>query len=505
MRIRTRTIILIASRALQQAVGIIVPIVLVRLLTKETVGSYRQVFLIYTVLAGILSYQLGNSLFYFLPRISPERRRTLLAQTFLGTFVRASAIALATLIAAEPLGRAFHNPALVQPLRLVGLYGLGDSLAELIPAFMITLDRAVRASVYSILAAVVRIAAIILAFALGGSISTVVLAVVAVQTLVMLVGCADMIRLSAGGPWRLDRGLMREQWDYSWPLWPTALVGTASIYFDKLIISRFFDPGVYAIYSCGAIELPVIGLITISVSSAIMPNLVTMASAGRSLEALSVWHEATRKCSLAIFPCFAFFMLAAYDFMVLMYGRGYADATWPFRIYLCMLPLRVAVYATMFRACGQTRVIAVGAVITLLTNVLLSMSLAWVGRGSFLSFIGPSIGAVAAAFAGCGYYIWRLSTSLQVPFRQVMRWGELGAVMLVCLAAGALTAMVPLPHGHVAIRLALNALVFAMILIPLMWYLPVLHKDERELVTFPLRLARGLLFGRRRAEAVQQA
>jgi O-antigen/teichoic acid export membrane protein len=494
MRIRTRSLVIMSTQTLQQAITILLPIVLARMVSKQMLGSYRQVFMVYGLCAGLLSYQLGNSLYYFLPRVPLERRRTLLAQVFLGTLTRACLVFTILLIAAGPIAVAFNNPGLVMPLRLIGLYALGDSLGELIPAFMVSLDRPVRAGVYTVSAAACRIAAIIVTFRVTGSLPAVICALVTVQITAMLLGCLDMVRLSPGGAWRLDRALMREQWDYSWPLWPMVAVGVINLQFDKLVISRFFDAATYAVYSCGAAELPVIALVTQSINTAIMPNLVALVKEGRAREALTTWQEATRKASFVIFPCFVFFFIVAQDFMILAYGRGYAAAAAPFRIYLLMLPLKVAVYGTLFRAFGQTKAIALASVMMLSVNCCLSLPLTMLAKGTSFAFIAPSIAQVTAAILGMLYFIWRLRGLVDVRAAGVMLWRDLGQVLGVCALAALAIWLLPLPVMPLPVRLAVQASLFAVAFGLLVLGTGILKSDERAMVSWCLsRITGGAL------------
>ncbi len=488
MRIRTRTMVIATSKALQQAAAIVPGIILARIISKEDIGTYKQVFLVYNVVAGLFSYQLGNSMYYFVPRLPTERHRSLLSQTFVGTAVRGMIVVVLMLAGASAISGGFRNPRMQEPLYAMAFYVFGDSLAELIPAFMISLDRVVRAGVYSLIAAIARASAIVAAFAFGYSITMVVSVVVVAQTAIMLVGCADMVLLTHGGRWRLDRLLMREQWQYSWPLWPATAVGTLNFCFDKLVVSRVFDPGMYAIYAFGAMELPVIALVTTSMDAAIMPTLVTLASEGRNGEALSVWQAGARKCSLLVFPSFAFFM-------ALMYGQGFVQAAWPFRVYMLMLPVRVAIFSALFRAFGQTRSIALAAGLLLGSNITLSLLLSWLFRGSPVAFVAPSIAVVGATLITVAFYLFRLCRILNSSFRSIMRWRELGQVMAASLAAGAFILFLPIPALPLVAKLPIQAMVFGLVFLGIMVWRKLLQSDEIELLSLPFRWARKVVAG----------
>lgn len=485
MRIRTRSFIIMLSQGLTQATTLILFIILVRLISKQTFGTYRQVSLVYLFLAGIISLQLNNSLYYFIPKLGSKLRRTLLVQTFLVTFVTALIIAAVMFFAAGVIARMFNNPGLVPLIRIFALYPFVERLVILIPAFMISVDRAIRAGVYTLVSAAARIGAVVTIFALGFELSTVMWSVVVVGGIIALIGCADMLRLSPGGSWQVDRSLIAKQFQYSWPLLATAIVGTINVQFDKFLISFFFDASTYAVYSCGALELPIIALVTLSVSTAMMPNLVIMAEQGRIGDALYTWQEAARKCSFIIFPCFVFFLVFGYDFIVLLYTQDYSLASWPFRIYLCRLPIRVAIYATLFRAVGQTRPIAIGALIALVLNVTVSTALVIIGGKTIISFIGPAVGTVVASCGSLVYLLWQLTHTMSVPFSRVMRWKELALTLLVSVICGVIVFAVPLPPLSLMVKLPVRATIYLVVLLTVMLMTKMLKEDERQMLFLP--------------------
>jgi O-antigen/teichoic acid export membrane protein len=487
MRIRTRIAIIMLSQGLSQATTIILGIILVRIISQETLGTYRQVFLVHALLVGILSFQLEVSLYYFLPKLGPERHRTLVVQTGATTLVMSAVVAAIMFLAAEPIARSMNSAELAALLRVFCLYPFFERLIALVPAFMISLDRATWAAAYSLVFSVGRVGVTALVFALGGSLATVMWASVVLTAAVALVGCAAMLRLSAGKV-RLDFDLILQQLHYAWPILATSLVATINAQYDKLLISAFFDPAVYAVYSCGAFELPFISIINTSIARATMPNLVTLADAGKKANALHLWQEGARKCSLVAFPCFAFFLVIGPDLMVLMYGADYSMAAWPFAVYLLALPIHITVYGSIFRALGRTKPIAVSAIVALVTNVVLSTSLMWAGGGTLLAFVGPSAGAVGASLAMAGYLLWRLKGVIGVPLSDVMRWKELGKLLLLCVICALPVLALRLPPLPLIARLAVQAAAFVAIIVAALIWTGMLKADEKDILRLPLRI-----------------
>ena len=490
MGIRARSIIIMLSQGLTQVTTLALGIILVRMVSKSTFGTYEQVNLVYLTLATSISLQLHNSFYYFVPKLGPEQHRTLLTQTFLVTLSIASIVSLIMLCGAGAIARGFGNPDLAPLLRIFALYPFAERLIILIPAFMISTDRPVRAGAYSLIAAVGRIGAVVLTCGLGYGLPTVMWAVVGVGAVVAAVGCADMARICPAGEWRIDRPLLRDQFNYAWPLLASTLVGVLNLQLNKILISVSFEPGEFAVYSRGAMQLPVIALVTTSINTAMMPDLVVMMEQGKVRDALWTWQEGARKCSLVIFPCFAFLFVVAQDLMIFVYGQDYAQAAWPFRVYLLSLPVRVAVYATLFRAAGRTKPVALAALLSLTVNVCLGVTLVVLGKGGRLSFIGPMIGTVVATWVSWAYLLRRITHITSVPFARVMRWRELGAVFLTCLGCGAAVAVLPLPDWRLWVRLLVQGTLFVIAFFAVMGGAGLLKRDEKRMLLWPVSLVR---------------
>ncbi len=470
------------SKGLTSSSTIILGIILVRLISQDTLGTFRQVFLAERFLAGLIALQIGSSLYYFIPKLSSDKQRALVLQSTLVSLFMAGLTFLVMFFASDYVARLFSNPLIAPLIKICAFYPFASRVIELIPAYMISTDRPVRAGVFTLLASIGHMGSVVIAFAAGADLATVIWCSIIAQGLVATAGFFDMVRLSPKGSLKLDWGLVWQQMVYVYPLLITSLVGVLNLQFGKLLISTFFSPAEYAIYSCGAFELPIISLLTASLASAMMPNLVRLGQEGKTADMMHIWQEGARKCSLIIMPCFAFFLVTANDLMVFLYGASYVGAAGPFCVYLFLLPIRVVVYATVFRALGQTRYIAISAVVNLLLNMLISTAFVTFGENSLLGFVGPSIGAVVSNMIAMMYLVIKLSKITTIPFVDVMRWKELAGILLVSLCCGFAANLVGFVHITILAKIIIQLAIFTGMYFFVLFRWNLLKSDELDLI-----------------------
>jgi O-antigen/teichoic acid export membrane protein len=232
-----------------------------------------------------------------------------------------------------------------------------------------------------------------------------------------------------------------------------------------------------------------------------MPDFVRLWRDDKKIELLRLWNTAVRKCSLAIYPCFAFCLVCSQDIIVFVYGAGYREATWPFMIYLFELPVRVAVYGAVLRATGQTKPVVIGAIVGITTNVVVSIGLVYFARyvygpQSTLMFLGPSIGTVVGIPVAVTYMLVQIMRSVDMPFSKIMPWKQLGLVMGNCLLAAIVVGCLPLGTVSVLVRLLLRAPIFAVVLLGTGLLTGMFDAGERKLL---VGLLRSVGIGRNRS------
>jgi hypothetical protein len=161
-------------------------------------------------------------------------------------------------------------------------------------------------------------------------------------------------------------------------------------------------------------------------------------------------------------------------------------------IYLLILPTRIVVFGSLFRALGKTRPYAFSALLGLIADVVVGTVLTWAGQGGFLSFVGPALGVLGTSAVMLTYSLLKLGQIMDLPVRKLMRWKELGRIMLLSAVCGGLLLSLPLSFLPTLIKLIVQAAIFALAIIAIFFGTKTLRPDEKDLFLMPWRIVSRL-------------
>jgi O-antigen/teichoic acid export membrane protein len=346
----------------------IIGIALARLLSPQDLGSYRQLFLIYSTLAGVLLLGFPQSMQYFLPKARDHKERIrLITRTLNVVSMLGILCALLIYLGRNMIARMFNNPALAEVLPLYSLYPIFLFVTQIYTSIMLGLKEPGKSAKFLIFAIICDLVLVLGVAIWSRDLSHIVWAVVISAALQWLYALWCLRGLH--NTWALSNfDGFKEQLGYTIPLGLSLLVGILSMQLDKLMISGFFSPEQFAVFSLGAMELPLIGILINSVNAILLPNLSAMDKKGMS----EVYSASVRKNAIIVFPLAVVFFIFAREFITFIYGGIYLESALYFRIYLLLLPLRVATYGIIFQACGRTRLVMYDAIIMLVLNTVLN-------------------------------------------------------------------------------------------------------------------------------------
>ena len=145
--------ILSATEFFRLAIKAVIGIALAHLLTPSELGSYRQLFLIYTTFSTLLLLGIPQSMLYFLPKAeSPEKQNALITRCLNLISLLGLIFALCLLIFRKPIATLFNNPALEKLLILYALYPVFLFVTQFFSSVMLGLKQPFKAATFTIFA-----------------------------------------------------------------------------------------------------------------------------------------------------------------------------------------------------------------------------------------------------------------------------------------------------------------------------------------------------------------
>jgi O-antigen/teichoic acid export membrane protein len=456
--------ILASGTFLTTCVRLISAAVLARVLSMYDYATYRQTLLAYAFVAPLLMLGLPNALYYFLPGENKRLRSRLMDNLMLLTFM-AGLFTLFLLFGGNRLlAWRFKNPDLARTLLILAPYPLFMLPASAFGACLIARDKVKQVAVYNVLSRLFILAIVLTAVLIWRTPVAAVVGTVIGAGIVLLPALQLMFASCKVGSLLPSTEGMWSQLKYAVPLGLAGFIGTISMSLDKIIVSSMCSPEQFAVYVNGAIEIPLIGVLTGSVIAVLLPDLVKFYKAAQHQELRELWHRAMIKCSLLILPIMVFLFVMAPEVIRVLFSDKYVESVHPFRVYLLALPIRITQFGAIFMAAGRNTLLVYRAATGLILNLFLSIILVKV-----FGSIGAAISTVLIVYLwAVPYNILFTSRIIKINIRNTIPLGILAKVLLISIGSGVVFLLAPFvrPLGDV-LTLVIFSLSYALFVLVL--------------------------------------
>jgi len=475
MSLAARTGILAIGNLVYRLTQTLTLIAVVRLVSPEEVGTYRQVWVLYNSLYVFFMLGLPGSTYYHLAAAEPGRHRRFLRQTSLLLAGLGTLFAGGLAGASTVLPVSMHNPALRATLLAICPYALFSVANSYTYPALVVYRRSWFASGVTVLSSLCQLLVTVTVLSLGGGLVS--------MFLLLGVVSAGFLSLStwlvwsrvppSSAPWA-ERPLA-QQLRYAVPLGLADATTTLQGQIDKIVASLFYLPAFFAQYSLGAVPLPFITVIRSAVFSVLLSEVSARRAAGEIGQILTIWRAAVRKTALIFYPLLFGGLVCAEALMSTLYTASYRDAAIPFRVYLGMLALMVYPASSVVLALGssafQFRVNLAGLALTVGLGALLVRP---------LGLVGPALGALAALTVVVFLQLRHISKELDVGVIELLALRTQMGPLLVSAIAAVPALGVAQFHWNVAFSLLLQSATYMVVYVPLLWLTPALSSGDRD-------------------------
>ena len=332
--------------------------ILSRYLPKGDYGTYQQVLYVYNTLLVVFTLGLPRSFSYFLPQIPAAEAKDLIRKITNLFFLLGGVFSGILFLGAPLIASWMKNDELSQavqlfspvPFLLLPTLGLDGILA--------TYRKSRWIAVYKSSAGLLQLVFVVVPVVFfRGDYKTAIVAF-DIASLFICIGALFLKNLPVRHEVaRRSRIAYKQVFGFSLPLLYAGLWGILINSADQLFISRYFGKEVFAEFSNGWIELPLVSMIVGACSVVLMPvfSRIVHEEADPQARIYPLWISVFEKTAKIIYPLVVFCWVFADVIMRVVYGPAYSDSAVFFRIRLVANLFTLIAYAPLILALGATK------------------------------------------------------------------------------------------------------------------------------------------------------
>ncbi|AVQ44379.1 flippase [Clostridium botulinum] len=434
MKLLKKVLILMFGSGLSKIIDMIYMMILVRLLSIKNYATYQQVNLVINTLMPFLILGIPISLSYFIPKLSSkEESKTLVIQTHIMMTIIALIGAFGIVIFSNSISMKFSNSDLNYYLKLQSLYLFLEVSMSYYPNYYLATDRSKKlASITFIFSTIKFVSFFICVDLLNNKNLTYIFICIILTSLVKYIYIfIEVYSYYRDVKFKSDFLLFKKQFLYSIPIGFSTIIGMLSITLDKNMISYFFTPEQYAIFSNGAFEIPLIGIITGSVTSVVIPEFSKLYNGHKenNYKILDVWNKSIIACSAILIPVGFGLFLYSKGFIMFLFSEKYLESTIIFRIYLLILPLRSINFGSLLMTSGYQNKILYNTTIGLIMNFILNIIFI-----KIYGVTGAAIATVISTYILACLQSHQIKKVFKVSYKDIFPWKKISYIFMICIS-----------------------------------------------------------------------
>ena len=424
-----RTAILTLARLASYGLQLISPIFLVRLLTVEDFGRYREFLLYASILQAFAQFSINDSLLYCVPA-NPASPWRLARQTALLT-VCSSLLVVLVLVGLDRWSAGHLVNGYLAPLAAYTLFSANLDFWEY---FWLANGKAKPVFFYSAGRLAVRVLVVVVTAAMTHDFRAVIWALVALEGARLLAAGAGMLIFDRARREPALREPWRDQLRFCVPSGIASLLAMLNRNVSNVIVARTLGAVALAQYAIGRFGEPVVATVRNSVSAVILPEMVRKdrgAAPGGS--ALALWQKATVVNTIMLFPIVVLVARYAQPLVTLVFGPNYASAAAVMQLYMLVVIRECFDFAPALRAVNRTRPLVesnVAGLVACTVAMLLLIPVAGL-PGAMLAF-------VIASYIDVSWLAWRALQAYEVSVGELLPWRSIAKTAVAAGVAGLL-------------------------------------------------------------------
>jgi O-antigen/teichoic acid export membrane protein len=446
----SRGAVLATARLLNQALALLSPLLLVRLLEIDEYGRYRQFMATAMFITSLGGFALAANLNYLIAR-SPDRQSADISNTCLLMLAFSLVSALVVVLARQWL----VPPEIAGSWLLLAVYVFLFLNLEVLVSYWLAHGQSAQVMGYTLGVTVWRLATLLAATYWLRDVELIFVTVV----------CAEAVKNLWVYVWMRRRGLLVFRWDapaMREQLRLAAPLGAGSVLyklndFGKVVVGNQMGAVPMAIYTTAAFQVPLVNIVQGALADVIFPDMVKR-SQRDAVQGLLLWKRAQVLIFAVICPAWALLTYWADPVVRLLFTDAYAAAVPYFQVFLLLMLRQCFQFSTPLRSVEDNKSFAHANLMALVINAALIIALM-----PRFGLWGPALGLVVGQAWSSIYLGSRVLRRYQLPLSGLCDWGKLGLALLASLAGIAAVHLSQLYLAGLSWRMLAGLAVFALV------------------------------------------
>ena len=428
MGVARRSAWLGAAQAVEIALQVVLPVLLVRHLAVDAFANYRLVWLIANTAATVLPFAVPNVLSLLLPPATAVDRRAHVALTLV--FVGCCGLLGGALTAAGLLMGLPHAGleavALLCAL-FVALWVAGTALDQL-PVADERGDWQAKATIGLAVFRAAAAAGVALIWQELSPLLWAMCAAAGTRVVVLLYYAQSRHQISRAV---ITRTHWVRQLRMAAPLGVAALLFGLRRQGDLWIAATLFSVLQFAAFSLGTVLSPVVFMIRRAISATLLPTMARQHGKGDWASVMEMNHRANTAVACIAVPVLSFVWCFGEPLYAMVYTEAFPQAVPVMRVLALGWLVQVVEFNSLIMLAGQMSYVA------RINGFLLVLSLlVAVAGGMILGLTGVALGSVIAILIERALVVRRLSQTLSLPVPAVQPWGLLLRISALGISLG---------------------------------------------------------------------
>lgn len=427
--IKKQAILLFVSKFTVLILKFFVPMILVRVLTKNEYGLYKQAILLFLFAAPVLQMGVAQSLFYLYA--SGNDNNKVVNQTFLIFFINVLLFSIAFSIFKPYVPLLFKT--LADQTVIITYTGIYICLFYISFSFenLLIVEKKQRGLlIFVLIDEIIKVFMIISFGIIYKSASKVIIGLI-IYSLIKFIAFMFYLYKNYKFPYMLKQITfvdIKQQLKYAFPLGFGKFIGELGRKADKYILSYFLSAADYATYIVGNFEIPVINIAYLSVGNTALPQVAAYYKTGDKKNAFRLWHKLIFYYSMITIPIVIFCEIFAKEIFIVLFTENYISSVPIFRIFILIFFVQMLSRGTIIKASNNTKYALYANAFSLISGLFLGIIFI-----KNFGLYGAVISSVISYYINASLQIYFSGRILSVRLRELLPWNKIVSLILVNL------------------------------------------------------------------------